>query len=555
MSYLVLARRFRPKSFDEIVGQEVIVRSLKNAVSSGRIPHALLFSGVRGVGKTTTARVFAKVINCVQGPTITPCGKCPSCREIVEGNSIDVYEIDGASNRGIDEIRQLRENVRYMPARDRFKVYIIDEVHMLTPEAFNALLKTLEEPPPHVVFILATTNYHKLPPTIISRCQHYEFQRIPHRLIVSELKRIAQAEKVKLSEAGFNIIATAATGSLRDAEGILEQLISFAGDDVSDGDITAVLGIVPAEALLSISEAILTEKSSLLLNMVDKLLNRGYDVQELISELISLFRHLMMAKLLDNAQELIPLPEKELRTLEIQAERFSLEDILRILNQLAGAEQLIRWTAQPRYLLEAVLVLCLRLRKLVPLEEVLSQVSSGRGAANRSLPRAEREDELLLEVDSEKEKPAVEPEEKKSKEAEVEEGLSAALDEQARKLILKIKADRFPLFSILVNNGVSLQVEKGEFIINFPENKKTFIDIVKSEDSFAYLSKLAEESGLKGVRFSLIEVRNKEKRHDKEKERASPMRRAADNERVKQVVELFEGELIDVREHKEKEEE
>ncbi|MCD6452090.1 MAG: DNA polymerase III subunit gamma/tau [Acidobacteria bacterium] len=547
MSYLVLARRLRPQNFDEIVGQEVIVRSLKNAILSGRIPHALLFSGIRGVGKTTTARVFAKALNCVEGPTVTPCGKCPSCKEIALGNSIDVYEIDGASNRGIDEIRELRENVKYSPARDRFKIYIIDEVHMLTPEAFNALLKTLEEPPSHVVFILATTNYHKVPPTIISRCQHYEFQRIPHRLIVSQLKKIASGEKVKISEAGLNTIATAASGSLRDAQSILEQLISFAGESVSDEDITAVLGIVPAEALLSISEAILREDASLLIKTVDDLLNRGYDVQELISELISLFRHLMVAKLVKEAKELIPLPDKELRRIEIQSKEFSLEDILRILNQLANAEQLTRWSTQPRYLLEAVLIRSLRLRKLVPLEEVLSSLSSG-GVSSAESPSGRGEKGPSLKMEEE----APPYEEKEGDiEKEADEESPEVADERVKTLLSRLRRERLPLFSMLVNNGVELGVEGDDLVVNYPKGKEPVIDILKTEEKLAYLSELARASGLREIRFSLVQ-REEEGSSSPGKKFISPKQKVLEDERVRGVLELFEGELIDVREHKEK---
>ncbi|PYV42064.1 MAG: DNA polymerase III subunit gamma/tau, partial [Acidobacteria bacterium] len=244
MQYQVLARKWRPQNFHELVGQEHISRTLLNALRSGRVAHAFLFSGPRGSGKTTTARVLAKALNCHAGQPGQPCGKCPACVEIAEGNSMDVLEIDAASNRGIDEIRELREKVRYSPARDKHKIFIIDEVHMLTAEAFNALLKTLEEPPPRVIFILATTEYHKIPATILSRCQQHNFKLIPYSLVLHRLSEVAGAEKIRISTRALEQIAYSSGGSLRDAMSALDQVIAFSGEDVRDEDVTMLLGLV-----------------------------------------------------------------------------------------------------------------------------------------------------------------------------------------------------------------------------------------------------------------------------------------------------------------------
>ncbi|HEY7513641.1 MAG TPA: DNA polymerase III subunit gamma/tau, partial [Vicinamibacteria bacterium] len=251
MPYLVLARKWRPQTFDEVVGQGTVTRTLKNALASGRIGHAFLLSGARGVGKTTTARILAKALNCAKGPTADPCGECDSCREITTGTSLDVQEIDGATNNSVDQVRELRESARYNPARDRFRIWIIDEVHMLSTGAFNALLKTLEEPPPRVKFIFATTEYHKLPDTILSRCQQYDFRMIPARDIQAHLRAVAAGEKIKISDEALARIARAAEGSARDALSLFDQVLSFSGEEVRDEDISALLGLIDRELLLA----------------------------------------------------------------------------------------------------------------------------------------------------------------------------------------------------------------------------------------------------------------------------------------------------------------
>ncbi|MDZ7261147.1 MAG: DNA polymerase III subunit gamma/tau, partial [candidate division KSB1 bacterium] len=296
MSYLVLARKWRPLKFDEVVGQKHVIVTLENAIKSNRLANAYLFSGPRGVGKTTVARILAKAINCEQGPTVTPCNKCASCNEITESRSLDVFEIDGASNRGIDEVRNLRENLRYAPHKGKHKIYIIDEVHMLTTEAFNALLKTLEEPPPNVLFIFATTEPHKVPATILSRCQRFSFKRIPLSEIIQQLKTICQAEHIEIDEESLHLIAKKADGSMRDGQSILDQAVSFCGAKIQVQQVAELLGVIEQELFFELSDLIKRKDVKGGLALAERIFYEGYDVNEFLIGAAEHFRNLLVIK-------------------------------------------------------------------------------------------------------------------------------------------------------------------------------------------------------------------------------------------------------------------
>ena len=403
MSYLVLARKWRPQLFEEVIGQRPITQTLQNAIAQKRVAHAFLFTGARGVGKTSTARILAKALNCEAGPQINPCNRCSSCQEISSGNSMDVIEIDGASNRGIDEIRELRENVRYTPAKSRYKIFIIDEVHMLTREAFNALLKTLEEPPPHIIFIFATTEPHKLPNTILSRCQRYDFKRIPLKEIVGSLKRITEEEKVKISQRGLLSLARESDGSMRDAQSLLDQVISYAGQEIRDEDIVDVLGLVNQKILSDTVEAIANQDAGRCLEIVEEVYQYGYDAQHFCRELLQSLRNLLLIKVAQHPEPLIELAEEELEILKKQAEKFQLDSLNHLFNLLLKGEEEVAQSTFPRTMLEMTLIRMATLRPMLPIDDILKKLEgwtrgeAGSSGMDRERPPSVRESPKGLE--------------------------------------------------------------------------------------------------------------------------------------------------------------
>ena len=376
MEYLVLARKFRPQTFDDVAGQEPVVRTLVNAIGQGRIGHAFLFSGPRGVGKTSVARILAKSLNCEQGPTATPCNKCANCKEITDGNSMDVREIDGASNRGIDEIRELRENVKFAPAASKYKIYIIDEVHMLTREAFNALLKTLEEPPGHVIFIFATTENHKVPATILSRCQCYDFRRISLSEIAANLGRLAAAEGITVSPTALSWIAEAGDGSMRDAQSIFDQVISYAGLTISDDDVEDILGLADRKYLYRLSEAIVARNAGVCLMILEEAYLAGIDMKHFYSMLLKHFRNLLLVKIAADGISSFDIAPEQAEKLKNQTQNVSRETLQRYLDILLNEADSLRRSQEVRMKIETVLVRMAYLESVLPVGEILATLES-----------------------------------------------------------------------------------------------------------------------------------------------------------------------------------
>ena len=372
MTYEVLALKYRPKVFEDLVGQETVTRTLTHAIQQNRIAHAFLFAGVRGVGKTTTARILAKALNCASGPTVRPCGECAACLEIARGSSLDVLEIDGASNNGVAEVRDIIEGSRYAPSRDRFKIYIIDEVHMLSTPAFNALLKTLEEPPPSVKFIFATTEYHKIPDTILSRCQEFEFRTVSRSEIAQQLRRIVDAEGLRASEAALAILARTAEGSLRDGISALDQVIAAAGNDISENEVTEILGLVERQVLRETAQAIVARDTETILRVVDHLSRSGRDLRFFTSSLMQYLRDVLVTRVAPHASDLLDVPG-ETSDLEALARELSEEDLVRSLEVLTQAEDGLRMSPEPRFHLEMALLKIAQLRRLASFEELLAR--------------------------------------------------------------------------------------------------------------------------------------------------------------------------------------
>ncbi len=389
MSYQVLARKWRPQRFEQVVGQKAVTQTLRNAIRTGRIAQAFVFAGPRGVGKTTTARILARALNCVEGPTADPCGRCDACVEIAEGRDMDVLEIDAATHTGIDNVRSvIVEGLSIPPVRDRYKLFIIDEVHQLSTSSFNALLKSIEEPPPHAAFVMATTEVGKIPETILSRSQVFEFRTISSQAIAEQLRRIADAERIAVSDEALALVARAADGSMRDAQTALDQVIAFAGDTIGIEDVSSVLGLVGRDLLLDMLTAVADEDAAAAFALTGRAVESGYDLKLVCREMSRLVRDLMVLSV-DPSRIADPdvAPEGERERLKQLGARFSREDLLRAFDILTRAEIDIRNATEPRYHMEMALLRWMHLRKLVPLAELLEQLQREPGALRSGPPR------------------------------------------------------------------------------------------------------------------------------------------------------------------------
>ena len=393
MAYEVIARKWRPQQFADVIGQEHVTSTLRNAIRGERVAHAYLFVGPRGTGKTTTARILSKALNCRSGPTETPCDACDSCREIMTGRNLDVLEIDGASNNGVEQVRDLCSNVLYSPTRGPYKIYIIDEVHMLSAAAFNALLKTLEEPPSHVKFMFATTEPQKVPSTILSRCQRFDLRRIPVRSIVERLRHIADTESLRVEEAALVAIARGAEGGMRDAQSALDQLVSFRGEAITEPDVLAVFGLVSWESLEALAAAVTSGNVADAIRMVADLDREGKDLRRLTVEVLEHFRNLLVCRYVDQAGELTDLTDLadvQVEALRARAKDADPERLLRVVEILTDAENRMRYALSPRTLLETALIKAARAATVVSIEELLQRVEAlrGKGAVMPATPAA-----------------------------------------------------------------------------------------------------------------------------------------------------------------------
>ncbi len=508
MSYQVFARKYRPQTFDDLVGQTHVTRTLKNAVEQNRLAHAYLFVGPRGIGKTSTARILAKALNCVNGPTVSPCGVCDSCKEIAAGNSLDVLEIDGASNNGVEQVRELRDNVRYAPSKGHFKIYIIDEVHMLTSAAFNALLKTLEEPPAHVKFIFATTEPQKVLPTILSRCQRFDLHRIPANLIAQHLQFIAGQEKIALDPAAAHAIARGADGGLRDAESMLDQLVAFCGDKIEEPDVLNVFGFTSEQTVALFTEKILLGETPAALELLHSEADSGRDMMKLMSDLIGYLRDLLVGKVKPEALADDLNPELQ-ESLESQATMIETDRLLELIDQFAAAEGRMKWAPNKRLHFEVAVIKAIQTLSQVTLNEVIEKLAAlrdgkaGAGIADpgpsetKKKPVPAPATSVVRETEPPKVNRAVAP----PNPAEVTDpGYNAPSREQSAidpkdvwpKIIDKVRATR-RLIAGWVEAGTGLGVEGRFFIVGFPPEQKTAMESLSIPKTRDYLDALLKE--------------------------------------------------------------
>jgi DNA polymerase III subunit gamma/tau len=375
--YLALARKYRPQLFAELIGQTNVTRTLQNAIAMNKVYQALIFSGMKGVGKTSAARILAKALNCEKGPATEPCNQCALCREITEDTSPDYLEIDGASNNGVNEVRTLRETVKYKPIKNRTRIVVIDEVHMLSTAAWNALLKTIEEPPDNTVFIMATTDFHKIPATIVSRCQHFEFKRISYDVIKQVLADICKKEVITISDYSLYLISRAAEGSLRDAKKILDQAIAISHGDIKDADVSEILGIIDEEIFIDLTRAILGQDRQAILVIVHNLAERGLDLRFFYNEYLKFIRDLIVVKAIEDSEKLHTLNPDNLPKIRELLKNVGDIELLRYLNTMKDAEQMVKNTENPRIILEYLLLKLSYLPKLLAIADVINQIRSG----------------------------------------------------------------------------------------------------------------------------------------------------------------------------------
>ena len=562
MAYQVIARKWRPQTFDEVTGQEPITRTLRNAIEHQRLHHAYLFSGARGVGKTTSARLLAKALNCHKAsqPTPTPCrsddpDQCPSCREITESRSIDVQEIDAASNTGVDNVREaIIASVGIAPARDRYKIFIIDEVHMLSGAAFNALLKTLEEPPPRVVFIMATTEKHKVPETILSRCQQFEFRTIATAKILERLKLIAQSEQISVPDDALREIARSGEGSMRDAQSALDQVISFAGNKIKKEDVEMALGIAGADILTRIMDSIAANRPADAIAVVDDIVMRGHDLRNFCRDLLAHFRDLLVSKVSGNA-ELLEAAVCEPEELKRQAALFSESDLVRFFHSLSETETKLRAATQPRYQLEVGIVKLMELRGVESIREILQRLESLESGSPVPSPRkVELATRSVQSAGSSfsatAAAPALDVTDKTDRNPDLSSTSAASPFERIKSVLEK---QRKMLLVSALDHALSTSLENGELYIEFAPEFRHFREPLSKAENVKFIRDACREvTGQEtGLRIVVKDPQAEGEPSSPEEEariQKQRLRESAESDPlVQQMLKTFRGEIVDVR--------
>jgi DNA polymerase-3 subunit gamma/tau len=576
VTYQVFARKYRPQTFDDLVGQEHVTRTLKNAVEQNRLAHAYLFVGPRGIGKTSTARILAKALNCIHGPTATPCGACDSCKEIAGGNSLDVLEIDGASNNGVEQVRELRDNVRYAPVKGKYKIYVIDEVHMLTSQAFNALLKTLEEPPEHVKFIFATTEPQKVLPTILSRCQRFDLRRIPTNLIAQHLQFIAGKEKITLEPAAAHAIARGADGGLRDAESMLDQLVAFCGETIAESDVLDVFGFTSEQTVTGFTEKILRGQTSEALGLLDEQSAAGKGMMKLMSDLIAHLRDLLVFKVKPDALAGEGAPELQ-SSLGKEAALIETDRLLELIEQFAEAEGRMKWAPNKKLHFEVAVIKAIQTLSQVTLTEVIDNLAALRGGTSvtsvRSIPKTVAAAEKAI---PEKRKvPAPEAEKPVPRAPSTEPAPGGSPDQGASRVpaaspatvgsidmtavwpkAVQLAYTRRPLIKTWIESARLLGTEGRNVLLGFAPDQKTIMESLSRPANRGFLEALLKEMTETDwtVKLSLVEGLPSTSPPEELRAKTEPGRPGPNDSLdsfkndplIKEALEIFKGEIKSV---------
>lgn len=568
MSYQVLARKWRPRSFQELTGQGHVSKTLENAIKANRIAHAYLFSGVRGVGKTTVARILAKSLNCVEGPTPVPCMKCQSCTDIATGFSVDVVEIDGASHTGVDNVRDLQERAQYAPLKGRYKIYIIDEVHMLSTSAFNALLKILEEPPPHIVFIFATTEPHKIPGTIHSRCQHFQFRRISYREIIERLRYILREEGIEAEENVLSLVARSSDGSMRDALSLLDQVISYTGGNLAEGDVSWILGLAD-HWVGPLTQHIISKDPAKALSLLKEVADGGYDLKQFCSDVVGHLRNMTLAKL-GMGQDVIDLPSERVAEMTKAVEGISLEDLQRLFGIFSKALDEIRWFPYPRFSLEMAIIKASYMRPVVPVDDLIGRLASlekrwdtGATPDPKSRETGSREVSPASAIPVAASAPSVDTE---VTEVEEDQGslpdatIKGGSDMAAlwRSAVAKINASK-PSLGAYLEQGVPVGNENGILSIGFNGGAAVFINLIERQECKDLILNIVKGyiPGVEGIKYIILSGKEGHSPayneyltgvHEKKQQEVEEV---FSDSIVQEAIDILGGELVELRSKRE----
>lgn len=536
MSYKAIYRKFRPNKFSDVLGQEHITRILKNQIINGNIAHAYLFSGTRGTGKTSTARIFARAVNCIGEDA--PCNECEICRGILDESVMDIIEIDAASNNSVEDIRELRENSKYPPSTCKYKVYIIDEVHMLSKGAFNALLKVLEEPPKHLIFILATTEAEKLPATIISRCQRYDFKRVSVGNIVKNMEDITNKEDVKIDTKALELIARNSDGAMRDALSILDQCLSFSQDEITYDYVVSILGIVNNDLMFNIVDDIIDRDTENVLDSLDKVIEDGIDIKQFVKDLIVHFRNLMLAKTSENLENSIDGTKEFIEKIKDQAKRIELEKIISLLNMLTETENKCKWSSQPRIILEVDLIKMMKLPSALDIESLIERIGKLEDALaseNINVTQATRSKETrekkINKSDSKKEV----KKEVKAKDVGINKDIAfETIEERWTEILNAVKTKKIALHALLIE-GSLVSFRNTILTIGFKEGFEFHRDALNKEDNKDSIEKIIESTLNTKIELKLVMENNPVMDELQEK-----------TDLIKDVIDVFGEDLVEV---------